>query len=704
MRRRTIVLSVPNNNPSHVIYLPTIWVNLKTYCSTHSRVVDEAFSWLEPIIFKGAPEELLRPYGDTPIDVLGLSCYSWNTKTNMALARHVRSIYPHCLIVAGGPDLSHRRPDFFAEHPYLDAMVLKDGEVPFLRILEQVAADRLDLDTIPGLVLPASGQDRPPERTARPTRPPVLPDDLGPSPWLANADAIEELMARLRRERPGIPIGIPWEIDRGCPYNCTFCDWGSNTNSKVRLMDLERLRQEAMWISKNRIHVTFMTVANFGMFPRDTEVLEYIIEAKRTYGFPRIFIWNNAKNNVDRVADMNRRAFEAGLVDFHILSVQSLDPDVLATMGRKPLDMQHLARVAERAKNRGIPCVAQLIFGAPGDNLEKFVGSLTGLMEMGVHDEYVAYPFELLPNAPASDPAYLQRWGIRAVTRRGSVNKRRPDDANKDSSTIIVATSSYAEAEFVDMYTQGRLIVALHNGGVTQFIARYLRRASGISYFDFYWWLIEEMFAAPEAPWQDVYRRCHDHITAYIGAGGEDNVESLSLAEVPELGYQLNVEEYFLFKLMTGLDDFYNALAPQLTQRFGELPKLACLLRFQRGVMLDHNYDARQGRVLELAHDWPRYFSDPDQADSREPVSGPCRLPVDATTSGSQHQYQLDWHELASNPPASLRRWVERIIGKHYQRVQRSYVALDTMTAGTESAPTAGGVELAITAGQAVAP
>jgi putative methyltransferase len=665
-----VLISVPNNNPKHVVYLPTIWANLKTHGDRLPGVGDRAH-WLEPIIFKGTPEALLAPYADTPIDVLGLSCYSWNTNTNLALAAEVRTRHPDCLIVAGGPHIDYRYQDFFGLHPAVDALVLRDGEIPFGRALEQVVQGEIDLGTIPGLVRPASRQQRLFGTTYLTTSAPELPATFDHSPWLENAAYFEQLMARLRTEQPRRPVGIPWETDRGCPYTCSFCDWGSNTHSRVRALPLERLHEEALWIARNRIHVNFMTVANFGSAPRDEAILDYIIEAKALYGFPRVFIWNNAKNNVDRVVAMNEKAFQAGIIDYHILSVQSLDDEVLAAMGRNQIDKRQLLDVVRIVSDKHIPCVAQLIFGGPADTREKFVRSMTGLMEVGVHDEYIAYPFDVLPNAPANAPEYRERWGVRTVTRRGQVNRRDPKLDEYDQSTIIVGTHSHDEREFVDMYVWGRLIIALHNSGVTQHISRYLRRTHDVAFYDFYTTVIEELFVSPDGPWHGVYQRCHDHIAAFIGEGGEYRVESMPLEELPDFDYLFNVEEYLLCKLMLGLHAFYDDLQALVLARFGPLPLLSSLRGYQQGIIIDPGYDRRSGRTLTLRHDWPAYFAE-DATTAEEPDERRASILITRTHSGTQQQYALDWFE-KTDAIAPFQHWVQTVVGKHYQRSERAY-------------------------------
>ena len=47
--------------------------------------------------------------------------------------------------------------------------------------------------------------------------------------------------------RPARWARIIMETNRGCPYGCTFCDWGSATLSRVRKFDLDRVFAELEW-------------------------------------------------------------------------------------------------------------------------------------------------------------------------------------------------------------------------------------------------------------------------------------------------------------------------------------------------------------------------------------------------------------------------------------------------------------------------
>ena len=116
---------------------------------------------------RGDPASLLEPYRGTQIDVLGLSCYTWNWEIQRRIAGLIKAENPHCCVVAGGPDPAYKDSQFFSKHPYIDVVVVNDGEIPFTRILEALSEDRAELHAIPGLYLP-DGETRVPVSTGPP--------------------------------------------------------------------------------------------------------------------------------------------------------------------------------------------------------------------------------------------------------------------------------------------------------------------------------------------------------------------------------------------------------------------------------------------------------------------------------------------------------------------------------------------------------
>ena len=63
------------------------------------------------------------------------------------------------------------------------------------------------------------------------------------------------------------------ETNRGCPYHCTFCDWGTLIYSKIAKLPLERVFDEIDWLSRSGISDVMPADANFGIFAdRDGQI------------------------------------------------------------------------------------------------------------------------------------------------------------------------------------------------------------------------------------------------------------------------------------------------------------------------------------------------------------------------------------------------------------------------------------------------
>src|SRR2546423_1017978 len=63
-----------------------------------------------------------------------------------------------------------------------------------------------------------------------------------------------------------------WETNRGCPYACTFCDWGSAIAQKLSVWDPARLDREIEYFGQKRIRYVYAADANFGILPRDVDI------------------------------------------------------------------------------------------------------------------------------------------------------------------------------------------------------------------------------------------------------------------------------------------------------------------------------------------------------------------------------------------------------------------------------------------------
>src|SRR5262249_53943034 len=136
------------------------------------------------------------------------------------------------------------------------------------------------------------------------------------------------------------------ETNRGCPYTCTFCDWGSAIAAKVRKFSLDRVFKELEWCAQHRVGGIFCADANFGMYERDVEIAQKVAELKKEYGYPNAFSTSFAKNTSKYTKWIIETFARAGVISRGNIAVQSLDARTLATVRRSNIKLDKYDELA----------------------------------------------------------------------------------------------------------------------------------------------------------------------------------------------------------------------------------------------------------------------------------------------------------------------------------------------------------------------
>ena len=211
---------------SSFAFLPYAAGLLEAYVSRHAP--DPSRYAFRVPIFRRAPVEQHAAALDG-VDVAGFSVYCWNFELSLAIARALKARRPRTLIVFGGPHVPDQGAPFLDAHPFVDVAVHGEGEATFLALLEGLGRAGVDGITVRG----ADGRAE-----TRPKPPRIKDLDRIPSPYLTGA------FARVMAAHPALGWHALWETNRGCPFACTFCDWGSATASKVYQFSMHRVRAE----------------------------------------------------------------------------------------------------------------------------------------------------------------------------------------------------------------------------------------------------------------------------------------------------------------------------------------------------------------------------------------------------------------------------------------------------------------------------
>lgn len=407
--------------------------------------------------------------------IVGLSTYVWNWEYSLALARRLKQLFPGVLIVIGGPQVPEDAASLIADG-VVDVAVHGEGEITFAELLRAFARGA-PLAEVAGVTARTEAGV---ERAAPRDR--IQNLDTLPSPFLCGD--FDDLLGGPRRL-----IGL-WETNRGCPFGCTFCYWGSAVNTRVREFGMERLTRELDWFERHHIDYVLCADANFGIKKRDIDIARKVATAKRRSGFPRKFRTFSTKNASGRVLDVVEVLRSEGLDMGMSLTMQTLSEDALSAIGRKNIKMSTYVELRREAGKRGMPTYCDLIVGLPGETYDSFLDGLDRLMSLGQHDNVHVYTCTQLVGSEMADPDYRAKHGL--VTARSPIIERHMRaDAISDASIpeyedVVIATRTMPLESWIETNLATVIVNVLHYQKLAHWLAIYLHHEHGVRYRRWY--------------------------------------------------------------------------------------------------------------------------------------------------------------------------------------------------------------------------
>lgn len=344
------------------------------------------------------PERFLEAVHALRPKIVGFANYGWNENLNREIGHHVRKILPEALIVAGGPNIDptrDRRLSFLKKHNYLDFLIVDGGEEAFTELTQWHFEGSRDFGRLPSNIVWGDG-DTLHETPERPLK--KIIEHL-PSPYLSG-HLDEFLQAGM------VPL---FETNRGCPFRCTFCAWGSASKDLVRRIDLDQSLAEIAYVGERSNAANWIICdANFGILPRDIELAKAIRKVKEERGAPSVcHIWL-AKNVTDRnlaISEIMGDMIEP------VMAVQSLDDVVLKHIKRDNISLDTYTKYQQKFHRLGSRTYSDLIVPLPGETLQSHVAALRTLMDVGV-DVIANHNMRLLAGAETNSQETRDRFSF----------------------------------------------------------------------------------------------------------------------------------------------------------------------------------------------------------------------------------------------------------------------------------------------------
>lgn len=505
-----------------VIHFPYSIASLVAYIKSFPDL-DARFQFEKTFVFRNKFDEYVSRCAD--VDILLCSCYTWNWEITTRLAKAVKELNPGCLVIFGGPQVplnyqgdvpltwvEQSKGTFFADYPYVDMLVHEEGECTLKDIFAEYLGDK-DYSKISGL----ETRDY---KTPRANR--IADLDMLPSPYLTNLvwDLVEAV--------EGVTYIASWETNRGCPFQCTYCDWGSATKTKVRKRDMEILLKEIDWFADNKIPYVDCCDANFGIFAdRDLALARKFKEVKLAKGYPGRVRPAWVKASSERLIPIAKELLEADLLRAVTLAVQSLDPTTLKTVKRSNIKFDTFANLTQQFRDHKIETYTEFIMGMPGETLTSYKNGLEQLMELFPRPVVFVYNCGVFVNAPMNEPAYLEAYGIKVIKSpiylwHSSIHNR---GDIPEYEYITISANSFSLDDLKAMYLYGWTTQALHSMGILEYIAKFYNQVHGLKFIKFYETFIEYCQRDDASGFKTEFTIVRNYIDTGYAGGGWDHYD-----------------------------------------------------------------------------------------------------------------------------------------------------------------------------------
>jgi len=320
---------------------------------------------------------------DAP-QLVGFSCYVWNTPDVLKVCAEVRRLAPDVEIILGGPEVSYHYARILDQNSAVDWVAVNEGEETFRELL----VARLKGEPVTGIAGLAQRKDGQPFVPA-------------PRPYCNNLDSLASPYLTGVLDVCDIRGGACYQTARGSPFVCSYCDYGRN--QPYFEFSLERVRGEMEYFKKAGARILLNTDPTFNYSRKRAEailgmIIEYDIRALHMYEvFPSLI-------NEDLVELASKTA-----CSFIGVGIQSANPDTMRNIKRvwKPEKVAPMIDQLKGKPNVMVSC--EIIMGLPGDTVADYKNTVSYAFSREPAD-IKAFNLAILPRTPLEKE--VDKWGI----------------------------------------------------------------------------------------------------------------------------------------------------------------------------------------------------------------------------------------------------------------------------------------------------
>lgn len=415
----------------HPIFFASSALYLNSYIRVCREDLYDIVEWQKLQFFNLTQDQLINDLIKFDVDVLCLSLYIWNAEHILKLLSGIKKLLPKdIVIVVGGPSVDViKNKNFLNQNPDIDYAVYSQGEKAFVNVLDHILGiQKLSLLHSRNVAWRDKGKTKLADFEF------VRLEKI--SPYLLSAELMEKTVNDPYYK--DTEFILAYETSKGCPYDCSFCDWTSGLTNKTyyRKFDIEA---ELDLIGKLGIFKLSMSDANFGQIKQDLEVAETLARLRREKNYKfEIFYTNFSKLKKERAFEIADIFVTGELVSSLKFAVQDIHDFILKNIDRPDIPWEEHKKYIDniRTKHKHIDLYVELIQGLPGQTRKTWEETLISIMPY----KPIIHPWIILPNSPAGSIEYQEKMQIKYIS--SDVSARHKTE-NVNALNTVFETYSY---------------------------------------------------------------------------------------------------------------------------------------------------------------------------------------------------------------------------------------------------------------------
>jgi len=351
---------------------------------------------LDFLVTRYHPRKLRQELEEYRPQLVGATCVTLNYPIATRMLKVCRAFDPAIGTVIGGPHVTFALKETLLQAPWIDAIVIGEGEKTLAELAKAVEEGR-DFRQVAGIAFADGGTVVKTSTRAR----------------IENLDQIPLPARRLLPIARYRALGTPCTMitSRGCPYSCIFCSGHRMFGPKVRFRnpglvvdEIEEIQRDFGSTQINIVDDTF-TLNHHHARAVCEEILRRNLKIKWSV-FAR----------VDTVTEDLAKLMKRAGCEWMLFGVESADEEILKTVG-KGITPDGVVRAVQIVTEAGIVVFNSFILGLPGESWDTAMKSLAFADEL--YRKYGArYGFHMLSPLPGTE-LYdkAEDYGIRILSR-----------------------------------------------------------------------------------------------------------------------------------------------------------------------------------------------------------------------------------------------------------------------------------------------